>query len=222
METLRFNDNSNPYIMKTTLMILFAILCATMAFGQIRVRVTNTIQMLTLPDLTSPTKVTLYNGDTIDIGSRKGDFWQAQYRRRSGYLYKNSLDYCKPIDTTKTIDLNATKAIDISIPISIAKKSETIVASNLKYGGATPGDELFSAGKLLLTGSTVALGGGILSAIVISRSENLEIGAVIGIGAALTGVIMQIAGYRKLMRAGEKFNIGATSSGIGMTINLNK
>lgn len=93
------------------------------------------------------------------------------------------------------------------------------------YAGKAAGDELISAGKLVLTGIVVSVGGSIATSIWGLNAETtkeLKTVTYFGIGVGVTALLFEIAGFSKLIKAGKKFNIGATPGGFGMTINLNK
>ncbi len=92
------------------------------------------------------------------------------------------------------------------------------------------GDELHSAGKLLIISTCVAIGGGSLFYYrTTAPYYKLQSGiwsllpawAILG-STGIAALVLQIVGYTKLMKAGERFYFGPTSAGVGMTINLNK
>lgn len=222
METLRFHNNSNPYRMKKILMILLAILCATMAFGQGKFKTIKSIVLYNKSDLNS-TKTIVDSGTVINIGAKTGDFLLVPFNDQLQYIHQSELKNCIP-DTTSVVKL-------VPILDPVAKQStksdygNDLISQSDRLNGwhePTPGDELFSAGKLLLTGTLLPIGGAILGGTILGLFGEPTIAYSIAGGLALAGFVLDIVGYSKLMKAGERFNLGATSSGIGLTIRLNK
>lgn len=188
--------------MKKILLILLATLCATMAFGQGKYRATIGIPIYNKPNTYS--FGSYIDSDSIfDLGTKTGKFWQVTYKDKLRYMPQDWKKYCTPADSI------------------IPNKPSTIANPINKSVLITPGGELYSAGKLLLSSTIVGIGGGVLSYVLLRNNPYSSAGVICGIGTGIATLVLQIAGYRKLMKAGEKINIGATSSGIGMTINLN-
>jgi len=229
--------------MKKTLIILLATLCWTVAFGQGKYKAT-----IGIPIYNKPTTYSfgtyIDSGSIFDLGTKTGKFWQVTYKDKVRYMPQDWKKYCIPADSVipmkpstniKPIDksnhsiheLNAkpieNKEFSTTIkPIEKPDYSADINYIRSKLSGMTSGGaELYRAGKLLLTSVGVGIGGGVLSYVLMTKADDPTLGIVCGVGTGIVTLALQIAGYRKLMKAGERFNLGATSSGIGMTINLN-
>ncbi|TSA31120.1 MAG: hypothetical protein D4R64_18665 [Porphyromonadaceae bacterium] len=219
--------------MKKTLMILLATLCATVAFGQGKYKTTNTIILYNKPNLAFGIQTYIYPVSFLDIGTKTGEFWQVTYKEKVRYMPEMFLKDCIPADSVivqkPKVNLNTIIESVDRIPLPFVRfDNSNKISSELEI--ITAGDELYSAGKLLLTSTFVGIGGGALSYVLLQNDSYVLLrdnpyhlaGIICGIGTGIATLALQIAGYRKLMKAGEKFYIGATSAGIGMTINLNE
>ena len=195
--------------MKKLTLILLATMCATIAFGQRTVKTTTDLTLFYKPTINS-IQVAVSSGSIIEIGAKTGDFYEATLKHKLRYLPQSALRYCIHPDSIYVPDAQ----IDY-VPNPRTRSIDQIEV-------ITAGDELIDAGELLLSGSLVLFGGGALSFALITLTQNPTAGIICGIGSGIIGIGLQWAGYNKLQKAGRKFNIGATPSGIGMTFNLNR
>jgi hypothetical protein len=190
--------------MKPTLLIIVATLYATVAFGQESYQAVQNLTLYNSPNRNSLSFTKMNTGDRLVLREKTGEFWSVTFMERTRYLRENDFKYIVQVDSNYA-----------NVPGSEIRP--TVSYPKIKSGG----DELYSAGKFLLTGSLVGIGGGAVSYLAL-RGGKPTLGLVCGIGAGIATLGFQIAGYSKLKKAGDRFNIGATSSGIGLTFNLNK
>ena len=88
---------------------------------------------------------------------------------------------------------------------------------NLKYDAVSVGKDLYLGGGFLATGIFTTVWR--LAVLYFDIGHDIPYFPLTIIG---TGVLLEISGGLKIMRAGKRLYFGQTSSGIGMTINLNK
>lgn len=156
-------------------------------------------------DITSKRIATIDKGEMVQLGQQDGDFWQATYKGSSGYIPGICLENYVPQKTERE------KAIDLQ-------------NARLMNDGRTPGDELVSAGRLVIGGVFISITGSAIAGVWGSKAESfkdLKKATYFGMGVGVTALIFEVVGLSKLIKAGKKFNLGMTSSGIGMMINLN-
>jgi hypothetical protein len=193
--------------MKKTILILLATLCVTVAFGQEKVKTTVNIPLYEKPDLSSK-QTEIKTGTIINLGSLLGDFREATYKDKLYFLHHSSYRFCIPPDSViviepTTIPTPINHTVDFYDLITASKDTLNRIAEK-----SSPGDDLYSAGRLLLTGVCVGLVGGAISYALIVFVASPILGILCGIATSLATLILQIEGYAKLKRAGEKFNIG--------------
>ncbi len=227
--------------MKKTVLILFAILCATMTFGQGKYKTGILIKLYNGPSFNGP-QIIVNTGRIIEIKALTGNFLPVTYNEKELFMpYGNLKDcikvdengnaiYQKPITDTVLKSINALvyEQQKVAEPIKVAEPPKApdygadIRAIKAKlYRISDGGTELHSAGNLMLTGTFIGLGGGVAT-YLLTRNGNTTFGAAVGIGSGVTCLIITIVGYTKLKEAGKLISFGTTSSGIGLSFNLNK
>lgn len=178
--------------MKKTLMISMAILFAVTAFGQGKYLTTNNIKLYSKPDLIYSNLTKVSTGNYLELVQKTGEFWQVKYHKKLKYMPLGGIKYCASVDSMK-----------ISLMPQV-------------------GEALSNAGDLLLASSAVVIAGGAIGYILSTSPRNSETGKICIIASVFCSLCFQIFGYSELVKVGERIKVGATSSGMGMTINLNK
>jgi hypothetical protein len=109
----------------------------TMSFCQTKITVATALYEK--PDLTSKRVVSLiYEGTSVQLGQQVGDFWEANYKGKSGYVHKTCLENYvsdKPQDSPIAISpMTETRmgTTNILSLVSPAKKGEILLADGTK------------------------------------------------------------------------------------------
>ena len=93
--------------MKPVFMILLASLYGMLAFGQVKVKTTNTVYFLTELKRHNPVLLSVGSGEMLEIDLKSGKYWEAIYKEQLGYIHKHDLKHCVPPDSTMTIRNNS-------------------------------------------------------------------------------------------------------------------
>jgi hypothetical protein len=168
--------------------------------GKIKVRPYESFMIYPRPSLNSLTHIYVDIGSTLYVGAYSDGFYEVVYKDKLHFMPESSQDYCVPFDEPMKLK------VFIPTPEYIT----------------TPGEDFEMAGKSLLIGAIVPSIGAGLGLILAVVSENPLPGLVVSVGCATAGSVLMILGYTKISQAGKKLSFGATSSGIGLSFNLNK
>ncbi len=211
--------------MKKILIVFIATLCAAIAFGQDSVRVTKTITLYSEPDLKSITYTYIYPGGRLVLGNHSGEFRAATFKKKQGFLHDSSIQYLVPDSVVEE-----KPALISDFIIRPAKERErNKMVKNINPGLLSDNDtriEMASAGKLMLAGTCLAIPGAGLLALKTSASgdpeswisqHSTDVNAVLLL-TGFTSFVLQIAGYLKLIKAGERISFEPASTGIGLSV----
>jgi hypothetical protein len=201
--------------MKSTLLILLATLCATIAFGQVLVRADKTMRLMQEPDRWSLQLIEIHEGDVLFLGSKAYTFREALFNNQPGFLHKNSLKNCTPIDSKITIHRNS---------FHVKNNRDSTVLLNLKYDGISPQVDIVNGGLLIYTGLFTSGITAILFLVDYPGPHKVfdPVRGIPTFSFGATSVYLLYHGFRKIHNGNKKLKMGFTSSGLGMTINLNK
>ena len=207
-------QNLNPYKMKRLLILSLLLLTSiTWCFSQ--TKVTTSTGLYQKPDISSKRITTVIEGEFVQLGQQVGDFWEATYKKKTGYIHKTCLEnYVSPIKVEKVIPL-----IDLE-----KGASDNLAKTRQQYAGKTPGDELVLAGQLLIAGVAVSLTGSVITGLWSGQAttlKDLRGATYFGIGVGVVALVLEVAGFSKLIEAGKKFNLGMASAGIGLSFRIN-